>query len=36
MKVESAAETASIAAANSSANWTVSRALRERNGRIAQ
>src|SRR4051794_4506710 len=34
MKLDSAAETASIAAANSNANWTVSRALRERNGRM--
>ena len=32
---ESAAETASIAPANSSANWTVSRALKERNDRTA-
>src|SRR5579884_456785 len=34
MKVESAADTASIAAANRSANCTVSRALRDLNGRI--
>src|SRR3954468_1567158 len=34
MKLDKAAETASIAAAKSSANWTVSRALKERNGRI--
>ncbi len=32
----SAAETTSIAPAKSSANWTVSRALRERKGRIGQ
>ena len=30
MKVDSAADTPSIATANSSANWTVSRALSER------
>src|SRR4051794_33417650 len=35
MKLDKAAETASIAAAKSSANCTVSRALKERNGRIA-
>ena len=36
MKVDSAAETASITPANRSANWTVSLALKERNGRITQ
>jgi hypothetical protein len=36
MKVDSAAETASIVAANNNANWTVSLALKERKGRIAQ
>src|SRR5947209_19290707 len=35
MKLDSAADTASIAAPNSSANCTVRRALNERNGRIA-
>jgi hypothetical protein len=34
MKLDKAAETTSIAAANSNANWTVSRALKDRNGRI--
>src|SRR5437763_16982196 len=34
MRVESAAETASIVTANNSANWTDRRALRERNGRM--
>ena len=33
MKVESAADTASIATANSSANWTVRRALSDRKER---
>ena len=33
MNVDSAAQTTSIAAANSKANWTVSRVLSERNGR---
>jgi hypothetical protein len=36
MKVDSAAETTSIAAANSSANWTVNRALKDLNGGTAQ
>src|SRR3954465_11088085 len=35
MKVDKAADTTSIAPANNSANWTVSRALRERKDRIA-
>jgi hypothetical protein len=36
MKVESAAETATPAAANRSSERTVSRALSERNGRMDQ
>src|ERR1051325_5453086 len=34
MNVESAADTASIAAANSNANWTVSLALRDRQAEL--
>jgi hypothetical protein len=36
MKVDSAADTTSIATANSKANWTVSLVLSDRNARIAQ
>ena len=36
MNVERAAETTSIAAAKSNANWTVSRVLSERKERIDQ
>jgi hypothetical protein len=36
MEVDSASDTASIAPANSKANWTVSRALKDRKGRTGQ